>query len=1781
MKPFKLFAGVTLFIVLAAALATLPVEAVAQDIKTDDSTYNIYFRPAIRWGTNGRTLYIADFFIPLYQGDKSILFANPKFTPNDHDGWELNVGLGYRHLLLDDNLLLGLNAFYDKRRSDRGNYFDQWGIGTEIMADIPIGDMDLGLTGRFNFYSPISNARIEYEGTGSGHLFQNLGIHSFAGEGEFLVEEPLRGFDYELGVRIPYLSDYVETWAYAGGYNYFGKYTEHVDGFMARLEVIPTDFLRLNFEYKNDNINHDEFYGEVAVEVPFSITNLAQGKNPFEGLGRRLSGSRDLRERMVDPVRRDVDIVVVNKSIDTTASGIGGLVEEVVFVSETAAPAVGDGTFENPYASMTEVMTDARIIAGTCTTIHVINDSGGDTAGGGDFTTAGPIASLLLWGSGTNHPVYPNISNMTAGFPEMSTTLTVDDAGAEVMGIYFNNAGGDGLIVQGGPGTLVHHNRFNANGGHGMWLDGFNTISIYNNAFTGTTYEYAILIGAGDTANIYDNTFTGFAGVVGNGGAPNVTINTNTFNVVYSAVNMDYGGNSIEDLNIINNIVNVSSSISDAIGIRLFTDLGGADIGSAGNPVNIDNNTVTCNSNSGAGAIVLDSDGDIFADITNNDMTGGITGDLGAAGISLISGGNIGYDGATFDPVTITDNSMTVTSTAGEAYGIQLNTFLGTGGYNIFADIADNNMTGGITGDLVAAGIALDGINSIGFEGNPVTITDNRMTVSAEFTYGIVLESNNSDIFTDITGNDMTGGITGDLLSFGINLNSILGRIGSETDPVNINNNRMTLTTGGSGGLAAGIYFFAYDDLFSTITGNNISNTVDVTGEAAGIAIRSDTEDIGSAVTPVTVSDNTMTVNGGYAVGISFPTGNNFFADITGNIMTGGIIGANVAYGIYLETSSAGNIGFDGTTINPVTITNNPMIVDSTLGYAYGIYLDTDNDLFADITGNDMTGGITGGGPAYGISLLSTSNYVGTPTNPVWISDNSMTVSSTGGNAYGIDLDSYNDICAIIYSNIINGVSGNTNAYGIRLNATGTGGDIYADIADNDMTGGVAGGNDTYGIYLNTAGLGSDIFTIIIGNDMTGGINGGNDAWGIYLDSEGGYVGSDINWVMIYNNRMGVTATNNAHGIHLDAYDSIYADLTGNIMAGGIFGGNDAYGIRLDSSNSGISAAIRNNEMSGAIFGGNSAYGIHLGAEYGIITDITGNLMTGGITGSNITCGIELNVLNGYIETVISGNDLSGGINGGFGEAYGISLNSTEEIEGAIGINNLGGITGAGLAAGIYLNSSLDDIGSSMNPILISDNSMAVSSTGDSAYGINLDAYNDIYADVLSNIIGNVNGSINAYGIRLITDNNISGNIYNNIVSGGVTGGNEAYGISLVSENGIIGYDWAGENPVTITDNTITVASTAGGDYAYGISLDAYDYIFAEITDNIMMGGIAGATRSYGISLDSGSGGIGSSSNPVRIDGNFMTVIAGAGSSLAYGISLVSDGDDIYATIDDNNMGGGMGIFGRDSAYGIYLNTVDGDIFTDIYNNDMTGAGISGGNNAHGIYLDSDYGIGGTGLDVIDISNNDMIVYAAGGGVASGISLIANDSIFAQINDNDMSGGITGALTYGIRIIAGGYVGSSSSPVTAMNNLMTVTSSTGSGSATGIYISADYSLYAYINNNTSMNITSNSSDAWGAYLTASGGTIGSGTIATYFTNNSGTVDGPFIRYMLQLFAGVPGTGSNVDWGMGGQVNSFTSLSGGVGANWTGNYDAGDGLPAPGGANKPVETNFNASDSLWP
>ena len=63
---------------------------------------------------------------------------------------------------------------------------------------------------------------------------------------------------------------------------------------------------------RDDNVRGTAYYGEVAVEVPFSIENLVAGKNPFEGLKEKVTEPAyevALADRMYETVERDPDII--------------------------------------------------------------------------------------------------------------------------------------------------------------------------------------------------------------------------------------------------------------------------------------------------------------------------------------------------------------------------------------------------------------------------------------------------------------------------------------------------------------------------------------------------------------------------------------------------------------------------------------------------------------------------------------------------------------------------------------------------------------------------------------------------------------------------------------------------------------------------------------------------------------------------------------------------------------------------------------------------------------------------------------------------------------------------------------------------------------------------------------------------------------------------------------------------------------------------------------------------------------------------------------------------------------------------------------------------------------------------------------------------------------------------------------------------------------------------------------------------------------------------------
>ena len=112
------------------------------------------------------------------------------------------------------------------------------------------------------------------------------------------IEEALPGYDAEVVVRIPWISDLVETRA-AGGYYHFNSIVSgDIEGAKWRVEIQPVPAVKVNAEFYDDKeLNRTDFFVGLWITIPFG--NIADRFHFRENT---------LKERLVDPVYRDFRI---------------------------------------------------------------------------------------------------------------------------------------------------------------------------------------------------------------------------------------------------------------------------------------------------------------------------------------------------------------------------------------------------------------------------------------------------------------------------------------------------------------------------------------------------------------------------------------------------------------------------------------------------------------------------------------------------------------------------------------------------------------------------------------------------------------------------------------------------------------------------------------------------------------------------------------------------------------------------------------------------------------------------------------------------------------------------------------------------------------------------------------------------------------------------------------------------------------------------------------------------------------------------------------------------------------------------------------------------------------------------------------------------------------------------------------------------------------------------------------------------------------------------------
>ncbi len=1060
------------------------------------------------------------------------------------------------------------------------------------------------------------------------------------------------------------------------------------------------------------------------------------------------------------------------------------------------------------------------------------------------------------------------------------------------------------------------------------------------------------------------------------------------------------------------------------------------------------------------------------------DFTAGTGVDLAVSGGEIIASGAFsGVNGLRLNSsgsmnLTVDDTDMTVSTTGGEAYGINgiasgdvnasitggsidASGVFGTGGW-LEATGPGSRLNLHISGSDIRATGTVGETHGLYFHGGLVdaAIADTDLTVSntdntdAVGILGVATDHLNASVSgttVNVTGHGARGIFFG---GYGTGIDTAI----TDTD----------ITATGAAGEAYGIDLYAstgYLDAMVMRTDTTVSATG---GDAYGIDLTATAGDIDAEMSDVGV---TVTSAGGWAYCIRGNAADHLHASVSGASINAVGTGAGLgASGIFFEAP--------GTDMD-VDIAESDMTIRSA-GWSRGIFVDAAGYLTASIAG---TGIDSVGAMAYGVDLtagpgmdltVSGGDIIASGTFSgvsgirldsggflnATIDDTDIAGSTTGGYAYGINAVAPGNVTASIAGGRIdaNGIFG----MGVWLEATGPGARLDLDTSGAYIRATGTGG-ETYGLCFH----GGLVDAAIADTDLTVSNTDNTDAVGIL-----GVATDHLN-ASVSGTTVNVTG-HSARGIFLGGYGTgVDVVITGDdVTATGIVG--DAYGIYLNSYSSGstggyIDATVEDTDVTAS-----SGDGISCGIRYW-----AGDYLHASMTGGSVDADgaeafgiLSVSHLAGT-DLTLSGIDMAA--TGTVDRAYGV-YSETDTGDAVITIADAlvdVDATGAGgWATGINLVNNHGDINATITGATI--DSVGRGATG--IYGFST-TYN-----LRAAISG---GSITAHGeggtgIHLIANEGMDVDISVpriHVTGDGPAGG--AYGIRLET--------YAGDLLAAIHDiESLVVNSTnatADGGNAYGIFTSAHANLFADISGNHLID-VDADGDAYGIFDSAGSSLFGD------IWANPMIDVDAAGN--AYGICLhggVIGGLGDHATVSGNGATGLTVDSTNGSGAGILLISTGG-IFADVTGNgtaasplSVTGPGtrpvvdpsLTWGGPLFGTFgilaFTGNGNIGGTGADALLIGGNHLAVSSGPDGYnAYGILGLAQNNLYADVTDNTFTvqgpGGMDAFSVInilrehslgGITLIAGsGSLGGAGDDVLVSGNVGTVRETIDRGDPIGI-----------------------------------------------------------------------------------------------------------------------------------
>lgn len=453
-----LFRGVCVGAMFAVTLATA-----ARASESEPAKWQAHIDFEGKPGTK-RNLGEADLFLPLAQDARTLLFGNVRTRFDGDGGREGNFGLGVRHML-DQGWNLGLYSYFDRRRSDYGNYFSQVTVGGEALSL----DWDL----RVNGYLPVGQR---------SHQVDSLNTATVSGTSVIFrggEERSLGGFDAEAGWRIPLFDAEGDKHLriYGGGYRFAAAEAPTVQGPRGRIDLtfdgIPYLWegarLSLGAEIQHDDPRGAQGFGSIRLRIPLSV---------FSGAAPRTLTA--MEQRMADPIVRDIDIVA--------QAGAFGPAETATQLGSGAAFTLLDGasTTNLPGTVAVAAANTTFVMSGTFNTTALTQLQSGQSMKAGSITVRSPsgrTATLTTTATISGSDAVQNVIQLAGNNTLSGLTITGTDTGGGVTGVLLNNTAGNINILN----NTIRVTQTGTNAANGISVTNNSTVVISGNVITVTS----------------------------------------------------------------------------------------------------------------------------------------------------------------------------------------------------------------------------------------------------------------------------------------------------------------------------------------------------------------------------------------------------------------------------------------------------------------------------------------------------------------------------------------------------------------------------------------------------------------------------------------------------------------------------------------------------------------------------------------------------------------------------------------------------------------------------------------------------------------------------------------------------------------------------------------------------------------------------------------------------------------------------------------------------------------------------------------------------------------------------------------------------------------------------------------------------------------------------------------------------------------------------------------------------------------------------------------------